>query len=127
IGAPKGTPIRAAASGRVLVSRCDPDNGGRLSCNVDGYPGKGGCGWFVDVLHSGNVITRYCHMVRQPAVRKGDMVQAGQVIGHVGSSGNSSGPHLHFEVHVNGDRSSGGAINPVPFMRQHGAALVRRD
>jgi len=123
IGADKGTDIRAAATGKVLVSRCDPDHGGRLSCNVDGYPGKGGCGWFVDILHAGNVITRYCHMVHQPAVRGNDLVEAGQVIGKVGSSGNSSGPHLHYEVHLRGDRSRQGAIDPVPFMRDQGAPL----
>jgi murein DD-endopeptidase MepM/ murein hydrolase activator NlpD len=124
IGARKETPIRAAATGRVLVSRCDPDHAGRLNCDVDGWPDKGGCGWFVDILHAGNMITRYCHMIRQPNVRKGDLVQAGAEIGRVGTSGNSSGPHLHFEVHVNGDRSSRGAINPIPFMRDRGAPLA---
>ncbi|MEU5548254.1 MULTISPECIES: M23 family metallopeptidase [unclassified Micromonospora] len=123
IAAPKGTLIRVAATGRVIVSRCDPDSRGRLSCNVDGWPNKGGCGWFVDVLHAQDVITRYCHLVSRPRVQVGDTVQAGEVIGEVGSSGNSSGPHLHFEVHVDGDRSSRGAIDPVPFMRAKGAPL----
>ncbi|MFC0503891.1 M23 family metallopeptidase [Micromonospora costi] len=123
IAAEKGTPIRAAATGRVLVARCDPDSSGNHSCDVDGYPGKGGCGWFVDILHAGRVITRYCHMVRQPRVTPGQRVAAGEVIGEVGSSGNSSGPHLHFEVHGDADRSSRGAIDPVPFMAQRGAPL----
>ncbi|MER5336447.1 M23 family metallopeptidase [Micromonospora sp. NPDC002717] len=123
IAAPKGTLIRVAATGRVLVSRCDPDNRGRLSCDADGWPDKGGCGWFVDVLHAGGLITRYCHMVSKPRVSVGQTVQAGEVIGEVGSSGNSSGPHLHFEVHEDGDRSSRGAIDPVPFMRSRGAPL----
>jgi murein DD-endopeptidase MepM/ murein hydrolase activator NlpD len=95
-----------------------------LSCDADGFPGKGGCGWFVDILHAGNVITRYCHMVERPTVAKNEMVEAGQVIGEIGSSGNSSGPHLHFEVHLRGDRSKHGAINPVPFMRDRGAPLT---
>ncbi|MEH1099261.1 M23 family metallopeptidase [Micromonospora sp. CPCC 205561] len=125
IGAPKGTLIRVAATGRVLVSRCDPDNRGRLSCNVDGWPNKGGCGWFVDVLHAGGFVTRYCHMASKPRVSVGQLVEAGQVIGEVGSSGNSSGPHLHYEVHEDGDRSSRGAIDPVPFMRSRGAPLKR--
>ncbi|SCL62336.1 Peptidase family M23 [Micromonospora citrea] len=123
IAAPKGTLIRVAATGRVLVARCDPDNRGRLSCNADGWPDKGGCGWFVDVLHAGGFITRYCHMVSKPRVSVGQTVKAGEVIGEVGSSGNSSGPHLHFEVHEDEDRSSRGAIDPVPFMRSRGAPL----
>jgi len=48
----------------------------------------------------------------------------GQVIGISGSSGNSSGPHVHFEVHVDGDSSALGAVDPVPFMNQVGASLV---
>ncbi|GLZ62042.1 M23 family metallopeptidase [Micromonospora parva] len=123
IGAAKGTEIRAAATGRVLVSTCDEDHRGRQDCNVDGFPGKGGCGWFVDLLHAGGYITRYCHMVVQPFVKKDQIVSAGQVIGKVGSSGNSSGPHLHFEVHLRNNRSASGAVNPVPFMRERGAPL----
>ncbi|MBM7491347.1 murein DD-endopeptidase MepM/ murein hydrolase activator NlpD [Micromonospora luteifusca] len=123
IGAAKGTEIRAAAAGRVLVARCDPDDRGRRDCDVDGYPGKGGCGWFVDLLHAGGYITRYCHMVVQPRVTPNQIVPAGEVIGQVGSSGNSSGPHLHFEVHLRNDRSSRGAIDPIPFMRERGAPL----
>ncbi|MEO3776258.1 M23 family metallopeptidase [Micromonospora sp. B11E3] len=123
IAAPKHTLIRAAATGRVLVARCDPDHSGRLSCDVDGWPNKGGCGWFVDMLHAGGYITRYCHMIVKPRVVPGQLVEAGEVIGEVGTSGNSSGPHLHFEVHRDGDRSSHGAIDPVPFMRDRGAPL----
>ncbi|MEV6814226.1 M23 family metallopeptidase [Micromonospora sp. NPDC051296] len=123
IAAPKGTLIRVAASGRVVFSDCDPDRSGRHSCDVDGWPGKGGCGWFVDVLHAQGIVTRYCHMVSRPRVAEGDTVQAGEVIGEVGSSGNSSGPHLHFEVHTDGDRNSRSAIDPVPFMRAKGAPL----
>ncbi|MFI7576197.1 M23 family metallopeptidase [Micromonospora sp. NPDC049497] len=123
IAAPKGTLIRAAATGRVLISKCDPDRSGRLTCDVDGFPDKGGCGWFVDILHAGEVVTRYCHMISRPQVRAGQMVEAGDVIGAVGSSGNSSGPHLHYEVHTDGDRSSRSAIDPVPFMRDRGAPL----
>ncbi|MDR7280290.1 M23 family metallopeptidase [Catenuloplanes atrovinosus] len=118
----KGAPIWAASSGIVTVAACDNDNSGR-SCNVDGYPGKLGCGWFVEVQHAGNIMTRYCHMVERPSTKVGDVVTAGQVIGRVGSSGNSSGPHLHFEVHLNNDRSSSGAVNPVAFMKDQGASL----
>jgi len=117
------TPIHAATSGVVSVVKCDEDHGGRKTCNVDGYPGKGGCGWMVEIVHAGDVMTRYCHMVERPAVRVGQKVVAGQQIGRVGTSGNSSGPHLHFEVHLNNDRRSVGAINPVPFMQEQGAPL----
>nr|WP_036343291.1 M23 family metallopeptidase [Micromonospora purpureochromogenes] len=123
LAASKGTPIHAASAGRVLVARCDPDRAGRKDCDRDGWPNKGGCGWFVDILHAGGFITRYCHMVERPRVVPGQSVAAGEVIGFSGSSGNSSGPHLHFEVHKNGDRSSNGAENPVPFMRKRGAPL----
>ncbi|GLY05236.1 M23 family metallopeptidase [Actinoplanes sp. NBRC 101535] len=117
------TPIAAVASGVVSVVKCDEDFRGRKTCNSDGYPGKGGCGWMVEILHAGNVMTRYCHMVQRPFVRENQQVAAGEIIGRVGTSGNSSGPHLHFEVHLNNDRSSTGAINPVQFMREQGAAL----
>jgi murein DD-endopeptidase MepM/ murein hydrolase activator NlpD len=117
------TPIGAAASGVVSRVKCDEDHSGHQTCNVDGYPGKGGCGWMVEIQHAGNVMTRYCHMVQRPFVREGQQVTAGEIIGRVGTSGNSSGPHLHFEVHLNNDRSSAGAIDPVPFMREQGATL----
>jgi murein DD-endopeptidase MepM/ murein hydrolase activator NlpD len=50
-------------------------------------------------------------------------VTAGEIIGRVGTSGNSSGPHLHYEVHLNNDRASSGAVDPVRFMQQQGAPL----
>ncbi|MGK5679616.1 M23 family metallopeptidase [Actinoplanes sp. URMC 104] len=119
----KHSPITAAASGIVSKVKCDEDHSGRRTCNVDGYPGKGGCGWMVEIQHAGNIMTRYCHMVTAPLVHEGQEVTAGELIGRVGSSGNSSGPHLHFEVHLNNDRSSAGAIDPVRFMREQGAPL----
>lgn len=122
IGAPKGTPIYAAADGVVIMMRCDASTAGGApySCDVDGSPSIRGCGWYIDILHAGDVVTRYCHMLSQPMVGVGDPVAAGQPVGVVGSSGRSSGPHLHFEVHLNGDRSSAGAIDPVPFLAERG-------
>ena len=117
------TPIHAAASGVVSVVKCDQDHAGRSDCNRDGCPGKGGCGWMVEIQHAGGVMTRYCHMVQPPLVTVGQEIAAGEMIGRIGSSGNSSGPHLHFEVHLNDDRSSQGAIDPVPFMERMGAPL----
>jgi len=92
-------------------------------CDHDGSPDTPGCGWFVEILHADQVITRYCHMNQRPSVSVGERVTAGQVIGVVGSTGHSSGPHLHFEVHLDGDRSSRGAVNPEIFMASKGAPL----
>ncbi|MEV4411614.1 M23 family metallopeptidase [Catellatospora sp. NPDC049609] len=119
LGAARHTPIRAASAGVVIVSKCDV--GG---CDREGSLTTPGCGWYVDILHAGQVITRYCHMQSRPLVRVGERVSAGQNLGFVGNSGHSSGPHLHFQVHLNGDRRSRtGTIDPVPFMASKGAAL----
>jgi murein DD-endopeptidase MepM/ murein hydrolase activator NlpD len=125
IAVPRRTIIHAAAAGVVIQMRCNaiaPD-GGDWGCDRDGSPLIHGCGWYVDILHAGNVVTRYCHMIQRPFVVIGQRVAAGQAIGLSGTSGHSSGPHVHFEVHLNGDTSWDGAVNPVPFMRQTGAPL----
>lgn len=85
IGAPMGTPILAADSGLVTVI---PDNG-------NGY------GNYIIINHGGGRTTLYAHMSGF-AVSNGATVTQGQTIGYVGSTGNSTGPHLHFEVRVNG-------------------------
>lgn len=124
IAVPHGTPIRAATSGVVLVATCNARRFGQpYSCDVDGSPEVTGCGWYVDILHAGQIITRYCHMVSRPSVSVGQYVAAGEVIGLSGSSGNSSGPHLHFEVHINGDRGPTGAVDPAVFMNEVGVPL----
>jgi murein DD-endopeptidase MepM/ murein hydrolase activator NlpD len=125
LAVPKGTIVRAASAGIVLTARCNAHtaDGTPYSCDRDGSVSIIGCGWYVDILHAGNVITRYCHMVSRPDVVPGQRVAAGEQIGHSGTSGNSSGPHLHFEVHVGGDESPSGAINPLPYMNGVGASL----
>jgi murein DD-endopeptidase MepM/ murein hydrolase activator NlpD len=125
IAAVKGTVIHAAAAGVVTVVRCQahlPDST-EWGCDRDGGMFVLGCGWYVEILHAGNVITRYCHQLRRPDVVVGQRVAAGQQLGVVGDSGNSSGPHCHFEVHLGGDNSAAGAVDPVPFMNQQGAPL----
>jgi murein DD-endopeptidase MepM/ murein hydrolase activator NlpD len=117
----KGTPVRAASAGVVTTVRCnvDPPSHG---CDRDGSPATPGCGWYVDIEHPDRVITRYCHMLRRADVTEGQPVTAGEVIGVSGSSGHSSGPHLHFEVHL-GDSSALSAVDPVAWMRDHRAPL----
>jgi murein DD-endopeptidase MepM/ murein hydrolase activator NlpD len=125
IAVAKGTPIRAAAAGVVITVLCNAHLGAqRYTCDRDGGVNVLGCGWYVDILHAGAVITRYCHQMIRPFVIVGQSVAAGDIIGLSGSSGHSSGPHVHFEVHVNGDRGPLGAIDPVPFMKQVGAPLL---
>jgi murein DD-endopeptidase MepM/ murein hydrolase activator NlpD len=68
------------------------------------------------IAHPGGVVTVYGHMCRI-LVRSG-WVRAGQVIALEGSEGNSTGPHLHFEVWVHGMR-----VDPVPFLRSHGVRI----
>ena len=80
-----------------------------------------GCGWYVEIDHGAGLLSRYCHMVAQPAVKVGQRVVAGDPLGAVGSSGNSTAEHLHFEVHMGRE-----AVDPAPFMAAHGAPLDRR-
>ena len=126
LAAARGTVIRAASAGVVSVVACQAftSSGAPYSCDRDGGLNIGGCGWYVEIEHAGGVMTRYCHMVSMPLVTVGQQVTAGQPIGHVGMSGHATGPHCHFEVHINGDRSPSGAIDPVPFMAQQGAPLT---
>lgn len=83
-GAPTGTPVRATADGVVVTS-------GR----------NGGHGLYIKLDHSGPYHTSYSHLSRL-LVEKGQRVEQGDVIGHVGSTGASTGPHLHYEFHVRG-------------------------
>jgi murein DD-endopeptidase MepM/ murein hydrolase activator NlpD len=62
-------------------------------------------------------------MVRRPSVTVGQTVAKGKVIGYVGTSGSSSGPHLHFEVHSGAPATHANAMNPIPFMRARGLTI----
>ena len=115
-----GMTVHAAASGIVIKVRCDAHltNGGYYSCDVDGDPVTvRGCGWYVEIQHADQTVTRYCHMVSRPVVDVGQTVAVGQVIGLVGSSGHSSGPHLHLESHLGSPATNDNAVDPVPFFQ----------
>jgi murein DD-endopeptidase MepM/ murein hydrolase activator NlpD len=69
------------------------------------------------------VVSRYCHMLVRPLVRVGQVVNVGEPIGIVGTSGNSSGPHLHLEIHLGHDADGSNAISPVEWFRAQGVTL----
>lgn len=91
--APQGTPIYAIASGSVTSAYYNTANG-----------------YMVTIAHGNGYGSLYAHMTHY-IVSVGDQVSQGQVIGYVGSTGWSTGPHLHFEVHVNGS-----AVNPMDYV-----------
>jgi len=97
-GAPSGMPIRSAAAGTVVASGV-----------------RGGYGNATIIDHGGGLATLYAHQ-SEIFVTPGASVTAGQVIGAVGSTGFSTGPHLHFEVRV-----TGAPVNPL----LHLAANIR--
>jgi murein DD-endopeptidase MepM/ murein hydrolase activator NlpD len=96
IAAPRGTGVYVAAEGAVLRTGYEPAGYGR----------------FVEIRHPNGMTTLYGHLSRLDVV-SGEVVKAGARIGLVGSTGRSTGPHLHFEVR-RGDRQ----VNPVKVMGQ---------
>lgn len=102
-GAPTGTPVQATAAGRVA------------------FAGQGGgYGNVVYIEHSGGVESRYAHLdAFAPDLEAGATVSAGQLIGFVGSTGRSTGPHLHFEIHV-----SGTPVDPLTLLTSGSGSTV---
>lgn len=92
--APTGYPARTVNAGKVVAA---------------GY--NGGYGNCVDVDHGNGVVTRYGHLSKI-SVKVGERVVAGQKIGAVGSTGRSTGPHLHYEIRINGE-----TIDPMIYLR----------
>ncbi|RNJ61438.1 MAG: M23 family metallopeptidase [Porphyrobacter sp. IPPAS B-1204] len=101
LAAPTGTPVYATADGVV----------GR----ADWYSSYG---LYISINHGAAMETRYAHLSRL-AVAAGDNVKKGDLIGYVGSTGRSTGPHLHYEVRVDGL-----AVNPIPYMVESEAQLA---
>lgn len=100
---PAGSPIYATADG--VISR------------ADWYSGYG---LYVAIEHGGELQTRYGHMSRLN-VEAGQQVRKGDIIGYVGSTGRSTGPHLHYEVRIAGE-----AVNPVPYLNGSGTMLATK-
>lgn len=96
-----GTPVRAASQGVVTFAGWDGPYGNKL-----------------EITHPDGVVTWYAHLSRID-VTETDAVETGQVVGLVGSTGNSTGPHLHFEVHPGG----GEAADPAELLGQHGLSF----
>ena len=89
IPAPGGTPIQCAKDGIVTTSQYNPSYGN-----------------YCIIYHGNGYATLYAHMRALPSVKVGESVTAGQVIGYVGTTGSSTGNHLHFELRINGQRAS---------------------
>lgn len=100
---PEGTPYYAAHAGVVKLARW--------------YGGYGNC---VIIDHGNGIETVYGHASRL-RVTEGQRVEAGDLLGLIGNTGYSFGPHLHFEVHINGS-----PVDPVPWLRKRGVDIPRQ-
>ncbi len=104
--APTGTPIYAAGDGVI-------DEAGT----------RNGYGYYVRIRHNGKYSTAYAHMSRfAQGIRTGKPIQQGQIIGYVGSTGASTGPHLHYEILVDG-----GQVNPLSVKFSGGSKLEGKE
>ncbi|HXG80386.1 MAG TPA: M23 family metallopeptidase [Sphingomicrobium sp.] len=102
LAAPIGTPIYATADGTVTEAAYN----------------NGGYGNLIKLDHGRGIETRYAHLSRI-LVSPGQRIARGQVIGHMGSTGRSTGSHLHYEVRIDGR-----AVNPIPFMKSNDYLLA---
>ncbi|WP_265530551.1 M23 family metallopeptidase [Sphingomicrobium marinum] len=105
LAGPSGTPILTTADGKVLRA---------------GY-NRGGYGNLIEVDHGNGIVTRYAHLSKIQ-VAAGDTVRRGQQIGKMGSTGRSTGSHLHYEVRIDGK-----PVNPLPFMKSTDYLLAMED
>ena len=106
--APRGTPIMAAGNG--TVERAGPD---------------GAYGNYVRIRHNATYSTAYAHLKAvAPGIKRGSRVKQRQIVGYVGSTGRSTGPHLHYEVLVDGNRTDPRTLELPSGIRLEGEALV---
>ncbi|MCM8558498.1 M23 family metallopeptidase [Sphingomicrobium sediminis] len=105
LAGPVGTPILSTADGRVV----------RAGWNSGGY------GNLIEIDHGNGITTRYAHLSKVQ-VKRGDRVLRGEQIGKMGSTGRSTGSHLHYEVRIDGR-----AVNPIPFMESGDYLLAMQD
>ena len=118
IAAPQGEPIHATAPGEVVRAGLSSSYGN-----------------FVEVDHGDGVTSFYAHMRRPADVSIGERVSAGEVLGYVGSTGHSTGPHLHFEIRKDGQHfdpslfinHAFATLADLPFVRsaEHGFGALR--
>ena len=101
LAATTGTPVYATADGLVQMAQW-----------FSSY------GKYIQIGHGNDLETRFAHL-SGIAVSKGDMVKKGDLIGYVGSTGRSTGPHLHYEVRI-----AGVAVNPIPYMVESDAQIA---
>ena len=125
---------RTSAFGpRAPDHRSTPPPHWRRLCSADGHPGslhpgrrgrfcrpKGGYGQLVELRHTDGTTTRYAHLDRID-VTLGQRLERGELLGTVGSTGQSTGPHLHFEVRQNGQ-----PIDPEPYLKAQASQPVAR-
>ena len=120
-GGPRGTPIRVTGNGKVIFRGWD-----------NGY------GNYIKVQHAGKYMTLYGHMSNFGKFKKGQYVKQGEIIGFIGSTGMSTGPHLHYEFRINGKHKDPlkmkfPAASPVPkayrsaFNKQSNLMLAQLD
>ncbi len=129
---PIGRPIRSGWQSSRFGPRIDPISGRHarhegidfagkegseilaVASGIVSWSGKrGGYGSLVEIAHGDNVVTRYAHN-RENLVEVGDLVRRGETIALMGSTGRSTGPHVHFEIYKNGR-----AIDPAIYVRQN--------
>lgn len=108
--AARGTPVLAASDGKVVRAGM-----------------RGSWGRLVVLSHADGIETRYAHLSRIEGLSVGDSVTQGQMIGRVGTTGMSTGPHLHFEVHANGHALDPATFDPAKIMRGSGTQLAGQE